>query len=129
MQNQPEREKKDPLEIEDLISDPYEILEIDPSATAGDIKKAYFKKVREHPPEQEPEQFKRIRAAYDMLRTPEARSATDLFMLKPPLAYEPYKRPPSFSLDITEADIIHAAKAKTDVLRRDFKTDFRDVNL
>jgi curved DNA-binding protein CbpA len=117
------------LEPEAVVANPYEVLELERSATAADIKKAYFQKVREHPPERDPQAFKRIRAAYDALRTPEARTATDLFMLHPPTAYEPYKRPPTLKTDYTPADWQAALRAQTDLSRDNFKQDFRDIDL
>ncbi len=129
MHNQPEQEKKDRLDVEEVILNPYELLDLEQTATDAEIKKAYFTKVRQHPPERDAQQFKRVRAAYDMLRTPEARSATDLFLLKVPLQYQPYKRPPSFTLAIMESDKRQIAKANTDLVRVNFDDDFRDIDL
>lgn len=64
--------------------DPYRVLGIDRNADAGEIKRTYFQLVREHTPEESPEQFQRIRAAYDQLRTPERRAQADLLLLQPP---------------------------------------------
>lgn len=129
MHNEPEKEKKDRLDVEDVILNPYEVLGIEQTASEKEIKKAYFAKVREHPPERDAQQFKRIRAAYDMIRTPEARSTTDLFLLQPPIPYQPYKRPPTFSLEVVEADKQKALKANTDLKRVNFDDDFRDIRL
>jgi curved DNA-binding protein CbpA len=57
---------------------PYEILAIKTGATPGEIRKAYLLKVREFPPERDPEGFKRIRQAYDLLKDAEARKKLDL---------------------------------------------------
>jgi len=56
---------------------PYEVLEIERTADDRAIKKAYAKKMRAHPPETHPEQFKRIRAAYELLANKEARARFD----------------------------------------------------
>lgn len=45
----------------------YEILDIDASASKSEIKKAYFSAVRKYPPERFPEEFKKIREAYETL--------------------------------------------------------------
>jgi len=129
MHDKQQAEKKDRLAVEDVIIDPYELLDLDRTATSADIKKAYFAKVREHPPERDPQQFKRIRSAYDMLRTPQAKAATDLFLLQPPLDYQPYKRQPSFSLDVDKTYKQQATQAQTDLLRTKFDEDFRDIKL
>lgn len=55
----------------------YEILGIAADAAAADIKKAYFAAVRKYPPERFPEEFKKIREAYDTLSDPESRSEYD----------------------------------------------------
>ena len=52
------------------MTDPYEVLGIDASATSEDVRHAYFRLVRQYPPEAHPEEFKRIRAAYETLRSP-----------------------------------------------------------
>ena len=44
------------------------ILNLSSDATPEQIKKAYFRLVRANPPEKDPEQFQRIREAYEMLR-------------------------------------------------------------
>lgn len=46
----------------------YEILGLEPGASQLDIKKAYFKMVRQHSPESDPEQFQKIREAYEQLK-------------------------------------------------------------
>ncbi len=61
--------------------DPYKILELDRGATEAEIKQAYFAQVREHSPESDPEGFKRIRAAYEKLRSGGERAETDLFLV------------------------------------------------
>jgi curved DNA-binding protein CbpA len=61
--------------------DPYKILALDYGATETEIKQAYFAKVREHSPEHDPEAFKRIRAAYEKLRSTGERAGTDLFLI------------------------------------------------
>lgn len=117
------------LDEDQTFIDPYQVLDIPRDASLEDIKKAYFAKVREYPPEREQAIFKRVRAAYDALRTPEAKAATDLFLIHPPRAYEPYKRPPSFDLEFHESDWWRLAEAHSDLGRVDFRNDFRKVKL
>ncbi len=113
----------------DLLSNPYEVLGISRQATSDEIKKAYFVKVREFPPERDANAFKRIRAAYDALRTPEARAAADLFLLNPPLPHEFYKRAPVFDLDFQVEDWLRLAESFSELEKVDFRTDFRPIDL
>jgi curved DNA-binding protein CbpA len=53
-----------------VTDDPYAVLGLDQRATSDDVRRAYFRLVRQNPPEAHPEEFKRIRAAYETLRSP-----------------------------------------------------------
>ncbi|GAK55171.1 Dnaj domain protein 19 [Candidatus Vecturithrix granuli] len=69
-----------------LAATPYQILGIAPNADMAEIKRAYFKLVREFPPEEQPEKFKEIRKAYEQLKSPEQKALVDMFLLqKPPV--------------------------------------------
>ena len=61
-----------------MTTDPYEVLGIDASASPDDIRHAYFRLVRQYPPEAHPEEFKRIRSAYETLRSPLRRASWTL---------------------------------------------------
>ncbi len=50
------------------MSCPYEVLGIAPGASQSEIKKAYSRLLRTHAPESSPEEFIRIREAYDQLK-------------------------------------------------------------
>jgi len=54
--------------------DPREILGVATNATDQEIRAAYLKKVKEHPPERSPAAFERIRDAYEVLRDPRRRA-------------------------------------------------------
>lgn len=58
---------------------PFDILGV--AADAGDeaIKKAYLQRVKEHPPEREPERFQAIRTAYELIATDKQRRMYHLF--------------------------------------------------
>lgn len=60
-----------------MANELYEILQILPTATQREIKVAYFNLVRNYSPEREPEQFRKIRDAYETLRDPKARANYD----------------------------------------------------
>jgi len=45
----------------------YEVLGVSEDASESEIQKAFYRKVRERPPEQDPEGYERIRKAYDAL--------------------------------------------------------------
>jgi curved DNA-binding protein CbpA len=55
----------------------YEVLGIDRAADERAVKKAYFALVRKFPPETHPEDFKRIREAYEVLANPQSRADYD----------------------------------------------------
>lgn len=55
----------------------YELLGVPRDAAAGAIKKAYAGMLRKFPPEKAPEEFKRIRAAYEVLSDDVARKRYD----------------------------------------------------
>ena len=89
-------------------NDPYAVLGVEPAASEADIKRAYFRLVREFPPEREPEKFQQMRAAYEQVRTAEARSQTDLFLIQPP-APLPRRRRLSYDLTVHGEDVIALA--------------------
>jgi curved DNA-binding protein CbpA len=64
--------------------DPYGVLSVPRSADQAAIRRAYLDLVRQHPPERDPDTFKRVRAAYEMLGTPEARATALVEIPEPP---------------------------------------------
>ncbi|QSJ18550.1 DnaJ domain-containing protein [Nostoc sp. UHCC 0702] len=64
-----------------MANDFYQILEVSTQSSANDIKKAYYGKIREYPPEKYPEQVKRINEAYKTLSDPEAKKSYDALQL------------------------------------------------
>ncbi|MBI3974063.1 MAG: J domain-containing protein [Chloroflexi bacterium] len=58
--------------------DPYAVLGVSREASSTEVRLAYLQKVREHSPERDPEGFKRIRAAYELLRSPRKRAELQL---------------------------------------------------
>lgn len=59
------------------------ILGIGENAGDGEIRAAYLRLVKEHPPEASPEQFERIRDAYETLRDSRRRIREMLFSADP----------------------------------------------
>lgn len=111
------------------VTDPYAVLGLPQDADQSDVRTAYFALVREHPPEQDPETFKRIRAAFEKLRTTQRRAETDLFMLQPPPPWKPPKRHPKVITELDDDEILALARAFSDLDRQDFIEDFRAIEL
>jgi len=104
-------------------SNPYTVLGIDRRAGQSEIKRAYFKLVREFPPEDEPEKFKEIRAAYERLKSAEERAKIDMFLLQSPP--EPPKLTPGrYDLSIHQEDLIKLA-VELRLAELDITRDFR----
>lgn len=110
-------------------SDPYAILDLPRTATMAEIKQAYFAQVRAHPPERDPETFKRIRAAYERLRDPDRRAEADMLLLVAWPAANRRRRPPQLDLAVHSEDIIAAVRALTDLDRSDWSDQDPQVSL
>lgn len=110
-------------------SDPYAVLELPRDASAAQIKAAYFAQVRAHPPEREPDAFKRIRAAYERLRDPEQRVATDMQLLNRWPASTRKRRATQLDLTVHREDVIEAARALSDLGRTDWREHHRKIKL
>ncbi len=65
------------LEPIDVTYELYQLLEVSPQASSDEIKRAYFRLVRQYSPEKYPEQFKQIRTAYDTLYDSKSRDNYD----------------------------------------------------
>lgn len=63
---------------------PFEILDIDVSASDSEIKSAYLKKVRRFTPERFPEEFKKIKEAYSAISDSKKRIEFKLFNVDEP---------------------------------------------
>lgn len=111
------------------VTDPYAVLGLSQSADQAEVRAAYFALVRQHSPEQDPETFKRIRSAYDKLRTAKRRAETDLFMLQPPPPWRPPRRQPKVNTAVSREEVLAVARARSDLERDDFSDDFRPVEI
>ncbi|MCP5096816.1 MAG: DnaJ domain-containing protein [Chloroflexi bacterium] len=110
-------------------SDPYAVLGLSHGATQRQAKRAYFSLVRTYPPETEPDAFKKIRAAYEKLRTVDVKAETDLFLFQPPDKWTPRKRRKKLDLSFDSADVIAHLQQQGDLGRTDFSEDYRLVRL
>jgi curved DNA-binding protein CbpA len=64
------------------MSDPYEIFGLTADAGEAEIRQRYLELVRQFPPDQAPERFAAVHAAYEALRDPARRLHAQLFMLE-----------------------------------------------
>ena len=115
--------------MSDQYTDPYEILGITRTTTAAALKQAYFTLVRAHPPERDPEMFKQVRAAYERLRDPAARTESDMLLLERWPTPARQRRAPKLDLAVQPADVISAARALTDLERSDWREHYGKVKL
>lgn len=67
--------------------DPFYVLGVDPEAGDEEIRTAYLERVRAYPPDRAPEQFERIRDAYEALKDPRARVLHLLQSLDPEIPF------------------------------------------
>jgi curved DNA-binding protein CbpA len=109
--------------------EPYAVLGLTRTATAADIKQAYFTLVRAHPPEREPEMFKRIRAAYERLRDPEQRLETDMLLLTAWPEPERKRRAPQPDVTLHHEDVLAAARSLSELERRDWSEHYGKVQV
>ena len=65
------------------MMDPREVLGGSQDAGEEEIRAAYVRRVKEHPPDRSPEEFERIRDAYDSLRDPRRRMRDKLLSVDP----------------------------------------------
>jgi curved DNA-binding protein CbpA len=56
------------------VTDPREVLGVSPNAGEEEIRAAYLRKVKEYPPDQAPEEFEKVRNAFETLRDPRKRT-------------------------------------------------------
>jgi len=111
---------------------PYQILNIGTEASPADIKKAYFKLVKQYTPEKDPEKFKAIRHAYDQLKSLSGRAQIDFDIIKEPAG--DFLQPSAAevnalsSLKIEVEDFIVIAEALySDLPKTDFRDDYTHV--
>jgi curved DNA-binding protein CbpA len=70
------------------VTDPREVLGVSSNAGEEEIRAAYLRKVKEYPPDQAPEEFEKVRNAFETLRDPRKRTLAMLHASDPgaPLA-------------------------------------------
>jgi curved DNA-binding protein CbpA len=112
-----------------IYVDPYAALGVARGAAQDEIKQAYFKLVRQHSPERDPEGFKAIRVAFERINTPEQRVEADMRLLQTVPAPARWPEPPPLDLRVHREDLIALARAASDVERTNFRDAFRKVKL
>jgi curved DNA-binding protein CbpA len=81
--------------------------------------------VREHPPERDADQFKRIRAAYEILRDPARRAEWDLFVALLPPTPLPSRRRPKPDLAFHREDVVWVLRQEIRSSLQNAEDDFR----
>jgi len=106
---------------------PYEVLGVTEEASDEQIRKSYLEKVRQSPPERDPDRFKEIRRAYGVLKDGVKRRHLDLSL---------YKRKSGLGVDTGEVDfpalfirrVFRMLLASSDFQLEDFSRDFRPMD-
>jgi curved DNA-binding protein CbpA len=63
------------------MNTPYDILDVSINASDAEIKQAYLRQVKKHPPDHDPDQFRLIHDAYLAVKDKKARLSYQLFTL------------------------------------------------
>ncbi len=93
------------------MPNPFALLGVAEDAGDDAIKKAYLQRVREHPPERDPNRFQAIRAAYEAIKTHRDRLRHRLFHQETP--------------DL--AELMATALRPSDSRRRPFEAQIRQL--
>ncbi len=75
--------------VESKTTNPWAVLGIAEGANDEEIRRAYMRRIKEHPPDRDPEAFERIRDAYNELKDPFDRFLKMLESVRP---HEPLTR-------------------------------------
>ena len=111
-----------------MKTNPYELLGIQETASFDEIRKAYLRKVRMFPPEKDPENFKKIRHAYGLLRDAEKKRRLDLTL---------FQRESGIEIDFrTDFDFTAAFRGRifdillesSDLYAQDFSKRFKSID-
>ena len=89
------------------FSNAHQILEVKPGAAADELRKAYLNLVRQHPPDRDPDKFRDIHTAYQMLNDPMAQATA---LLAPS-----FEKPDLFAV-IVEAEKVRPRLATLNLL-------------
>jgi len=115
-------------EEQPVLFDPFQVLGISPEATDEQVRSAYFQKVREFPPERDPEGFKRIRKAFERVQSEEDRITAILGRYHASPAVEEITRTrPSKVLPPRTEDLQRVVLSLTDLERTSFKSDCVEI--
>ncbi len=109
------------------MSDPYQVLGLQPGASLNEVRRAYFDQVRAHPPEMAPETFKAIRAAYEQLCA--LQEQDELFRLREPTGWRPGRVVTVIDDTFHRQDVLVALEGWGDLMPQEFNDDFREVTL
>lgn len=66
------------------MMDPAEVLGVGPNAGADELRAAYLQKVKQFPPDRSPEEFEKIRDAFEALNDPRRRTRLMIESARPP---------------------------------------------
>ena len=112
-----------------MNEDPYAVLGLDSSATAEEVRQAYFRSVRVYTPEAHPEEFKRVRAAYETLRSPLRRAELALLVFDETVAEVDLDLVASAGEGAFDAAalLLAAELSASDLARTDFPEDLTPI--
>lgn len=65
------------------VDDPFAVLGVDEQTDDATLRQAYLDRVRQHPPETDPENFERVRDAYNAIDSEEKRNRWRLLSPRP----------------------------------------------
>ncbi|HAK46557.1 MAG TPA: hypothetical protein DCO79_11650 [Spirochaeta sp.] len=107
---------------------PYQILGISETADEKDIRNAYLQRVKEAPPERNPEEFKMVRKAYGILKDSNMRKKLDmsLFRIFSDIKVDAASR--DTLEDLFRERIFHLLLASSDLYIRDFTRFFTSID-
>ncbi len=108
---------------------PLDVLGVDGTISDNDLRSRYMALVRLHPPERDPEGFRRIRAAYEAVRTRADRARWALRRFKvPPPVFRPGEGLPPGPMGISPGWWL-LADPWSDLMQTDFTADCRDLDV
>jgi DnaJ-class molecular chaperone len=107
---------------------PYEVLELEETASAEAIRKAYLAQVRLHPPEKDPNGFKAIRRAYDSLKDSAQRKMLDFTLFRRESGLGPFDTAAANWNELFLDRTMQLFLVSSDLYSNDFSGHFRDIS-